>query len=296
MPEASGIAVIGATGKVGRAACNQLRARNQSVIALLRRPDAHGPVAGTEQRYADMDKPETLGPALSGVRRLFLCGPDHADLVKREATVLSAAKSAGVELVVKLSAQCGSIDPPTSFGKRHAVAEHNLRESGLPHVVLSPMFFAQSVFLFGQGLAAGKLRMPLTKGRVCYVDAVDVGEAAGNCLMAPPAENTRFILSGPESLSVAEVLAILSAALGRPVSNSAMPKSLLPFVLPVVARMAFAESVLLKELMIALDRGEQCEPTPHLSRLLGRPANRFAGVVERWLGQFPAANPARSVK
>ncbi len=285
MPEGTDIAIIGASGQVGKAACDRLRARNQPFIALVRRLDAHKPTAGIEQRHADMDKPETLGAALSGVRRLLLCGPDHPNLVKREAAVLSAARSAGVEWVVKLSAQCGSLNPPVSFGKRHAIAEQNLQASGLPYLVLSPMLFGQSVFLFGERLKAGKLRLPLTTGRVCYVDALDVGEAAANCLMEPPAENTRYILSGPAPLSVAEVLAILSDAIKRPVTNSAMPKSLLPFILPLVAGMDYTEAVLLKELLIALDEDEQCEPTPFLARLLGRPANDFEEVARRWAGQ-----------
>jgi len=283
------IAVIGATGQVGRAACDQLRARNRPFIALLRRPDTDKARTGTAQRYADMDKPETLGAALAGVRRLLLCGPDHPRLVEREAAVLSAAKSAGVELVIKLSAQCGSLNPPRSFGKRHALAEQNLRESRLPHLILSPMFFAQSVFLFGEGLKVGKLRLPLTTGRVCYVDALDVGEAAGNCLVDPPAENVRYILSGPKSLSVAEVLAILSGAIDRPVTNSALPKALIPFILPFVAGMDYSESVLLKELLVALDADVQCHPTPCLSQLLGRPANTFGEVVRRWAVQLQAA-------
>jgi len=285
MPDSGEIAIIGATGQVGKAACSQLCARNQPFVALLRQPDAENAVSWLEQRQADMDKPETLETALAGVRRLLICGPDHPNLVEREAAVLSAARSAGVEYVIKLSAQCGSLSPPAGFGKRHALAERQLQESGLPYLILSPMFFAQSVFLFGEDLQAGKLRLPLTTGQVCYVDARDVGEAAGNCLLDPPAENTRYILSGPESLSVAEVLAVLSDAIGKAVRNSAMPKFLIPFVLPVVAGLNYRESVLLKELLIALDENAQCTPTQTLSRLLGRPANNFAEVTRRWVSR-----------
>jgi len=293
MPEHAEIAIFGATGQVGKAACDQLRDRNQPFIALSRRPGTHNPEGASEQRHADMDKPETLGAALSGVRRLFLCGPDHPDLVKREAAVLSAAKSAGVEYVIKLSAQCGSLSPPASFGKRHALAEQNLRQSGLPYLILSPMFFAQSVFLFGESLKAGKLRLPLTSGRVCYVDAVDVGQAVALCLTDPPEKNTRYILSGPEPLSVGEVLAVLSDAIGRPVTNSAMPKFLIPFILPLVAGLNHGESVLLKELLIALDEDAQRDPTPCLGQLLGRPANDFSEVARRWAKQLPGVNRKR---
>jgi uncharacterized protein YbjT (DUF2867 family) len=285
MPDRGGIAIIGATGQVGKAACRHLHARNQPFVALLRQPDTRNKISGVEQRQADMDQPETLETALTDVHRLLICGPDHPNLVRREAAVLSAAKSAGVEYVIKLSAQCGSLNPPAGFGIRHALAERQLQESGLPHLILSPMFFAQSVFLFGESLSAGKLRLPLTTGRVCYVDAVDVGEAAGNCLLDPPAENTRYILSGPESLSVPEVLAVLSDAIGKNVSNSAMPKFLIPFVLPVVAGMNYRESVLLKELLIALDDNAQNSPTQTLTELLGRPANNFDEVARRWVSQ-----------
>ena len=103
--------------------------------------------------------------------------------------------------------------------------------------------------------------------------------------MDPPAENVRYILSGPESLSVAEVLAILSETINRPVTNSSMPKSLIPFILPVVAGMNYSESVLLKDLLMALDEDKQCDPTPCLTHLLGRQANSFAAVARRWAGQ-----------
>ena len=276
MPERPDIAIIGATGKVGSAACEHLRARNRPFVTLSRRPGTQNPAAGMEQRHADMDRPETLVTALEGVRRVLLCGPDHP------------AQSAGVELLVKLSAQCASLNPPTSFGKRHARSEQNLRDSGLPYLVLSPMLFAQSVFLFGERLGAGKLRLPLTGGRVCYVDARDVGEAACNCLIDPPAENRRYILSGPAPLSVPEVLSILSDATGRPVTNSAPPKLLLPFVLPLVAGLDYSEAVLLKELMVVLDKGVQSEPTQSLPELLGRSATDFAAVARSW-AQDPGA-------
>jgi len=286
MHDGPDIALFGATGKVGKAACDLLRARKQPFIALSRRPDTQNPEAWTGHRHADMDNPETLGPALTGVRRLFLCGPDHPDLVKREAAVLAAARSCGVECIVKLSAQCGSLSPPAGFGKRHAVAEQNLRESGLRYLILSPMFFSQSVFLFGERLREGKLFLPLTSGRVCYVDAVDVGQAVANCLMEPPESNTRYLLSGPEALSVADVLGILTDVIGRPVANRAMPKFLIPFVLPVIGGMNRAESNLLKELLTVLDEGVQRDPTPWLSRLLGRPATPFSEVAGRWAGQL----------
>ena len=95
------IAVIGATGAQGGGVVRALLERGQfRVRALTRNPDGAAGLAD-EVVAADLNRPETLGPAFEGVYGAFantnsFAAPDTDEVAQGTAAV-EAAKSAGVE-------------------------------------------------------------------------------------------------------------------------------------------------------------------------------------------------------
>jgi uncharacterized protein YbjT (DUF2867 family) len=65
------ILVTGATGTVGREVVSQLLAAGQQVRALVRHPERARLDARVEVVRGDLERPETLSPAVAGAERVF---------------------------------------------------------------------------------------------------------------------------------------------------------------------------------------------------------------------------------
>lgn len=92
------ILVTGATGNVGAELVRALAAAGQPVRAVTRDPARIAPQPGVEYVAGDLNRPESLEPALDGVRGLFLL-PGYPDMPR----LLADAGRAGVARVVLLS-------------------------------------------------------------------------------------------------------------------------------------------------------------------------------------------------
>ncbi len=116
--------VTGATGTVGGGLIVELKARGVNVRALVR--DASKAQAlrelGVEVVIGDLDKPETLDGAFSGVDKVFLLTPPNPDQVSQASNGIAAAKRAGSPHVVRLSAGAFSTntDAPSRVSRQHA--------------------------------------------------------------------------------------------------------------------------------------------------------------------------------
>ena len=128
------ILVTGATGNVGGALAAQLAARGEDVRAVVRDPARVRLPAGVEVVQGDLDLPESLTPALEGVRRCS-CSADGATC--RSSCGGSSAR--GVQHVVLLTSRCvvgGRPDNPVT--RMWLDSEAAVRDSGVPWTVLRP--------------------------------------------------------------------------------------------------------------------------------------------------------------
>jgi uncharacterized protein YbjT (DUF2867 family) len=131
-----------------------------------------------------------------------------------------AARQAGVERVVRLSAISAAHDAPTRSGRLHALADHELQASGMSWTVLRPHWFMQNLLHDARGIAdRGAFSFNAGAGRLAMVDVRDVADVAASILAAPPQRHAgrTYTLSGPEAISFADVARRITAVLGRPV-------------------------------------------------------------------------------
>jgi len=135
------LAVVGATGYIGRKLTLELLERGETVRAIARSPDKAADLAdaGAEVAKADVLQDEGLEEALEGVSVAYYLvhsmgrGADDDSFAERDKTGAKnfgkAAKAAGVELIVYL----GGL---SDGGSKHLESRHEsaeiLRESGVP--------------------------------------------------------------------------------------------------------------------------------------------------------------------
>lgn len=221
------ILVTGATGNIGSILVEKLATANVPARALVR---SHGKAEGIEKLgleavIGDLDKPETLQPALEGIEKVFLLSSPDPRQAELQSNLIQAAKSAGVSHIVKLSAigVGGELDSIT-LGRLHRETEKEIESSGINYTHLRPNGFMQNAFTFaGMIKSQGTFYAPLGDAKVSYVDARDVASVAFTALTEDGHEGKAYEITGPESLSYDDVARELSLALGREVKYVNVP-------------------------------------------------------------------------
>jgi uncharacterized protein YbjT (DUF2867 family) len=217
------ILLTGATGLSGSAVIREFARQKAPVRALIRnRTKAHvfEALPTVEVVEGDMLRPETLEAALVGVERVLMISSAAERMQETQCTFIDAAKKAGVRHIVKFSGREASIGfDPTKFRtqRQHDVIERYLEESGLSWTHLRPCQFMQFYFPEAPAmlLSADTLSLPMENARLSPVDTQDIAKIAFKLLRDGGHEGETFDITGPESLTMAEVAERISQATGR---------------------------------------------------------------------------------
>ena len=216
------ILVTGATGKAGGAIVKRLLAAGAQVRAAAHHPDRgaadrHDPVDWIE---IDFNRRDTLAPAFRGVEKVVLITPEDVAMVCQTAELLDAARAAGVSHVVRLSfVNAGDDGVGGPLLAWHREAEKAVEESGIPYTILRPNSYMQNfVTTYAPSIhLKDAFFTPMGKGRISYVDALDVADAAVEVLLGGGHEGKTYSLTGPDSLLHDEIAEILTREVGRPI-------------------------------------------------------------------------------
>ncbi|MDG4823222.1 SDR family oxidoreductase [Asanoa sp. WMMD1127] len=209
------ILITGANGMVSREVLRELAGGQEPVRALVRDLSRTPGIEGVDYVAGDLDLPDTLEPAFKGVTRLFLLTAMGPLAPSQSMNALWAARQAGVEHVVRLSAIGAAPDAPTRNGRLHALSDWEVEQSGIPWTILRPSNFMQNLF----GAVAGDTLCGIFgNGRVNAVDVRDIAAVAAEILIRPASHAGKiYTLTGPESISLHGAAEEISTALGRPV-------------------------------------------------------------------------------
>ena len=221
------ILLTGGTGTAGSEISKALQRMGVRYRSLVRnRAKAEGSAkANVELAEGDLSRPETLGAALEGVEKALLLTASSPDSLQQERNFIHAAKRAGVRHVVKFSAYGAGLDASHYFGRQHGEAERELENSGLLFTVLRPNGFFQN-FLGNAGSIQTRsaLHAPAGEMKFSAVDARDIAAVAAHVLTEDGHEGQRYIITGPEALSHAEIAERFSQALGRNIVYADVPE------------------------------------------------------------------------
>ena len=292
------ILVTGATGLNGSHLIRLLSSRGIPVRGLVRNPTRGATLAGlpnVELVEGDMARPETLTEPLKGVDRAMLISSSDAGMLEIQSNFIDAARSAGVQHIVKLSGIMPDTDSPFRFARMHGEIEQKLERSGIAYTHLRAGEFMHAYFRQVPAIVAqGTVLLPMEDARIASIDINDIAEVAAKALTEPGHEGKIYPLTGPEALTMAEVAEKLSAATGRPIRYVNVP--------PEEARRAqLARGVpeytadALAELFAERRKGKESQVWPTTEEILGRRATSFDEFAKRHAAIFRGEQPAPRV-
>jgi uncharacterized protein YbjT (DUF2867 family) len=275
------ILITGATGNIGRALATDLDARAATFRILTRDPArAVGMPQRAQRVVGDLGQAATLAPAFAGVEKLFLLTPgitvDHA------AAAVAAAKAAEVRHVVLLSAFTVLGDPMPAMGHWHHAREEIVRASGIPSTLLRPGGFMTNALDWAPAIReGGPVIDPTGPGRYAPIDPLDIAAVAALVLTEDGHQGEAYVLTGEETFTVAEQVAIIGRSIGREIEvrEAASAAEAVRSRFPNGAAQQLADAIIEG---FALMRGNTVGfRTDTLERLLGRKPRTFADWCAR---------------
>ena len=221
MPTNQQVAVTGSTGKLGGRIARRLSEAGVSQRLLARNPDRVPRLAGSTSARADYGDGASVAVALAGIETaLMVPATETIDRLAQHKTFIEAAASAGVRHLVYISSYGAAPDAMFTLARDHWATEEHIRAEGMSFTTLRDNLYAD--FMPGLVGADGVIRGPAGDGRVAAVAQDDIADAAVAVLRNPSEFlNCTFDLTGPESLTLSDIAAILSDVTGKEVSYHA---------------------------------------------------------------------------
>ena len=265
------VLVTGATGNTGRALVDALTRRGAPVRAMVRSGADRGKLpAGVPAVVADFDDPESIAAALTGAERAYLVTPSSEQAEDQQRRFADQAAKAGLGHLVVLSQLGAEEGSPVRFLRYHAAVEQHVRDFWIPYTFLRPNLFFQGLLTVAGSIAAeGRLYAPIGDAKVSAVDVRDIAAVAAVALTEPGHEGATYTLTGPASITHAQMAAALTAALGRGVTFVDVPPEAFAGRLRGILPPWQVEGLL--EDYAHYRRGEAAAVSPAVAEVTGRP-------------------------
>lgn len=271
------IVITGATGLIGARVVRSLAEAGEKVRAITRDPGKADLPEGVEAVAGDPSRPTTIAQAFDGAHAVFLntravgvAGPE----------LLAIARERGVRRAVALSAINIDDDldkqPSRYRGDFNREAEAAVVDSGLDWVSLRPaMFASNAIGLWADAIRAGDIvRMPYPDAAWAPIDEDDLAEVAALALRTDSLLGRRVELTGPVSLTQAEMIGIIGAALGRDLRVERVAREVAEaHLVGIGLSTGFARALL--DMQAEYSSGSAVV-SAEVAAILGRPARSFA--------------------
>jgi len=217
------ILVTGAAGLTGSIVIREFARQGLPVRALVRQSaqaaqfDA---LPTVEVVTGDMLAPKTLSAALDGVDRALMISTAGVQMIDTQCTFIEAAKSAGVQHIVKIAGIDSGIGfDPYAFraGRWHAHVERYLEGSGIAWSHIRPVQFMQFYLpstVTGVDPIQRELVMPIGDSELSPVDIDDIAKVAVALLHSQGHDGKRYFMTGPEALTMSQIADRISQATG----------------------------------------------------------------------------------
>ena len=283
--EANFVLVTGATGNVGRQVVSQLLRRGTHVRALTRNPQSAGLPHEVDVVRGDLAVPETVDAVLKGAEAAFLLwGLPTTDTAP--AVVQRLAKHMRRIVFLSSSAIRDDVEEQTNVvAKVHADIEQSIETRAREWTFLRPDGFASNaLWWWGPQIRRGDVvRWPYGAAAMAPIHEEDIATVTVRALREEGHCGKKYLLSGPESLTLVEQVQIIAEAIGRPlrfeeIAPEAARQQLLAVLPPEIV------DVLL-DVLAGLTAGP-APITTAVREITGAPAHRFREWASDHAGDF----------
>jgi uncharacterized protein YbjT (DUF2867 family) len=216
--------ITGGTGEIGSRVVARLLQRGERPRIFVRDAEkARGRFGDrVEIAVGDLADALSLRVALDGIDAIFLVnsGPE---LALRDRDAASAAKTAGVKHLVKLSSMDSLQNVGT--GAWHARGEAAIRESGMNFTFVQPTgFMANALWWAPKIKAEGVVRSMTGDGKIPFIHSDDIAEVVTEALVTEKYYGNSLAITGPAALSYGEMASKIGAAIDKSVRFDALPE------------------------------------------------------------------------
>lgn len=269
--------IVGANGTVGSELTRLLQANGLPLrLASSRQPETAAHV------QVDLRTGAGLERAFDGVSRAFLLSPPgFADQEAILAPLIDLA-SQKLERVVLMTAMGADASDDLPFRK----AELRLLRTGVSATIIRPNWFMQNFNTFWRPSIAkeARIRLPVGHARGSFIDARDIAQVAARLLTTSDYAGQAFDLTGPEALDHDEVAALLSSAIGRPISfEDVSPETMLANLLAAGLPTDYAKFLI--TILGYFKAGYSAKVTDSVENITGQPPRSFATYArDYWAG------------
>ena len=242
--------MVGATGTIGRATVRALLRHGHEVVCFVRarQPGNAALFPGAMLRYGDVTDPASLArdgfcgepfDALVSCLASRTGAPKDAWAIDHQAqlNVLNAARAAGVQQVVLLSALCVQ-KPLLAFQKAKLAYERELVASGLNYSIVRATAFFKSLSGQVERVKRGKPFLIFGDGTLTACKPIsddDLGDYLAGCLADASRHRRILPIGGPgEAINPRQQGEALFALLGRPLRFKQVPVALLDGIVGVL--------------------------------------------------------------
>ena len=212
------IGITGVTGKLGSYVANLVDKKGMVSVHLARSPERATVYASAEIRKMVYTNTPEVVEALKGIDTLLMVSArENPERVKEHKDFLDAAKLAGVQHIVYTSFYGADEKATFTLSRDHAQTEAYIKELGFTYTFLRDNFYLD--FLLDIALENGEIRGPAGSGQVSAVARKDTSRVAAEILLhAKKWKNQTLNLTGPEELSMEEIVALLSKETGNAIT------------------------------------------------------------------------------
>jgi uncharacterized protein YbjT (DUF2867 family) len=254
------ILVTGATANIGRLVVDHLvNAGATGIRALTTDPVKAALPSGVEVVEGYVGKPETLPAALDGVDRMYL-----APHPRTAGEVAALAADAGVSRIVDLAGGKGS----WWYGVEEAV-----EQSGVGWTHLEPGEFMLNSLNWAQQIrTTGTVRDGYPDAANAPIDLDDIAAVATTVLLEDGHEGVAYELTGPETISRAEMVRQIGLALGREIPYVELTHE--DAVTELAPRMGEYARWYIEGMALLAQHPQR--PLPTVAQVTGRPGTTFA--------------------
>ena len=266
------ILITGATGTVGSEVVKRLSAQGVDARAVtrdLRKAEAHR-LPHVQFVEDDLDDPESMRTACDGADRVFLLTNSTERAEQQQLAFTRVAEVCGVRHIVKLSQLHADMNSPERFLRYHGVVEAAIHASGLTYTFLRPNLFMQGMLNFRQSIQQQSAFFAAAGDeRISAVDIRDLADVAVAALTTSEHDNQSYALTGPETLTFAEMAHQLSRAVGRTITFIDVPPEAMRAALMELGFPEWQADGLVEEFAM-YRRGEAAEVESGVQEALGR--------------------------